>query len=279
VVIDGCINEVGAYQIALPFPFNSTTKEDVDQRAFKWCSTPMRDAVTKVKSNFSSATVIVLDYYRVVSPASSPVRKVNGTGSNGSSPSELDRVLKEELKLEQSAAGAPATRSLGAPRPQAWPENSAAFFMTSENCFKWAIAGRVPLSNAGSDQDPVCPVTTSMPVQTPDSVKNGDRVFLATVPDKDEYAYGAPKKHLWSLPIRYWFFGFHVARSDDMYKIRWPLCQNHYQDDKDRLVCSVNPIAHPNVQGAKAYACSIIHDPKLPCENASGILDQAWRRP
>jgi hypothetical protein len=87
------------------------------------------------------------------------------------------------------------------------------------------------------------------------------RVFLATVPDKPEFAYGAGKdKRLWSVPLV-------PRRYDQEYVPRHALCMSHYPFGK-RFICTVNPTAHPNVAGAKAFTDSI-----------DKILDVAWKRP
>jgi hypothetical protein len=283
VVLDGCINEVGATDIALPPIINHTSRQQIEQRVFENCSVPMRDALTKVRTSFPLATIIVVNYYQIVSPDSSVFRAV-ATGApagapqnKGSSKKELERLANEQLKIEKMKGIAPESQNTDTLVLQSWSENSTAFLQNSEGCFKWAItaAPSDTLTNAGTDEDPVCAAPISpIPTPSPDVIAKGSRVYLATVLNLPEFAYGAKDKRLWSLPIHFLFWTIH---GDDMYRIRRKLCKSHYEPGGTREVCEVNPIAHPNEDGAKAYACSIIFDSSLKCNpNQPGILDQAW---
>jgi hypothetical protein len=282
VVLDGCINEVGATDIALPPIFNHTSKEQIEERVFQYCSTPMKDTLQKVKTLFPQATVIVMNYFRIVSPESNIFRApINASGGapqkNGSSTKELERLAEEQLKIEKMKGAQGRSLAVEKADVQRWPDNSTAFLENTERCFRWAImaAPSDVLSNAGTAQDPACPAPSSpLPTPSPFAVSNGLRVYLATVLDRPEFSYGGKKKNLWSLPIQFLFWTIHA---DDMYRTRKGICKTHYGPGAERRVCEINPIAHPNEEGAKAYACSIVLNGKLKCDpNQAGILDLAW---
>jgi hypothetical protein len=144
---------------------------------------------------------------------------------------------------------------------QKWSENSRAFLESTDKCFKWAVsvADGKTQPKLASDNDP-CPVVPEAAAQR---ASLDVRVFLALVPDKPEYAYGTgPSTHLWSVPID-------EPRRDEQYDNRMTLCKTHYKGDPGgRLICTINPTAHPNVAGAQEFHKSI-----------KDILDIAWKAP
>ena len=84
VVINGCLNEVGPEEVALPPPLDLTSKEAIEQRAYQYCSTPMQEILAKVKAAFPWATIIVANYYQIVSNDSSILRlEANRTSPSG----------------------------------------------------------------------------------------------------------------------------------------------------------------------------------------------------
>jgi hypothetical protein len=174
--------------------------------------------------------------------------------------SQMTGLLSEQLKAEE-AAGKRVTSPETAADPkavfQAWGDNSRAFLDMSGHCFEWAVASVNGQTSAPNGADS-CPDVPSVPIAPATS---DARMYLAKVSDDPNFSYGAPKKHVWSVPL-----GPH-CRGDQLYKPRSILCETHYTeaDVGDRLICSINPTAHPNVKGAEAYR-----------ESITGILESAW---
>jgi hypothetical protein len=288
VVLDGCINEVNAMDIALPPIVNHTSKQQIAERVYQFCSTQMKETLIKVKTAFPKAVIILINYYQIVSYDSSIWRVASTTAPpadiprDGSSEKDLERLAKERLRIEKMKGNQPTSQEIDKSAIQSWPENATTFLTTSEACFRWAIAAAptdVP-ANAGTDAGPACsPPRNPLPTPSPDAVSRGSRVYLATLLNRPAYAYGGKMKHLWSLPIQILFWTIHA---DDMYRVRKGLCKSHYRGHDEagaQEECRINPIAHPNEDGAKAYSCSIVLDPALKCDpNQPGILDQAWAR-
>jgi hypothetical protein len=276
LILDGCINDVGALNISLPLPFNWTSKETVQRTAYAACGGPMSALLTSVKGHFPTATVVVLNYFQIVSEDSrflldQTLGVVNGAQARsvdhsplakGSSTKDVDALDKEQKKLlaERHVTATDLmqpedlTITPGAPAvaPQApfqkWRDNSIAFLTTSQGCFTWAIAGvnsgalaTLP-SDSGGDHLPSCPTATlTVAPATSDA-----RVYLATVDNEPGYAYGAKLTHLWKL-----------GEHDQMYDNRKALCEAIYTKPEDREECKINPVAHPRPEGASAYAATI----------------------
>lgn len=248
VLLDGCINEVGATDIALPiFPFlNDTSPAQIQERVYGDCGMPMKTALKHVMNDFPKATIVLLNYWLVVSQESKPVEAENTT--------EIDLARACQLRDPEE------TRTKG----QKWWSNSECFLGTSQKCFTWAIA----CAN-GTIQGPQCvlPDATNDPTDPqecppgPFPPPKSPRVFLAVVPDNPEYAYGASDTHLWRAPIHFLFWTWH---KDEMYNTRAELCDLFALPSDSG--CKVNVTAHPNPNGAKFYASSIM-----------GILESAWR--
>jgi hypothetical protein len=274
VLLDGCINDVSAEAIALPFPFSGATAEEITQRAYRECSDKMQTLLQSTKSDFPKATIIVSNYWRIISDRSSPIGLAVAKSPGGATSAErvmrLDfrNLINTQYKAEQGTGQRfLETEELSDPKAifQKWSVNSKAFLDTSQRCFEWAVSvvdGKAPMSNGYSATANDDPCSTGAPVK-PQLVTSELRVFLATVPDDPHFAYGAgPRKRLWSVPIG-------PFRHDQMFGRRSALCKTHYQKDwVGRLICRVNPTAHPNVPGAKAFHQSIV-----------GILDVAWKTP
>jgi hypothetical protein len=243
VLLDGCINEVGATNIAFPF----TPTPTIIEHTRTFCGIPMETLLRNVLAAFPHAIIVVYDYFPIVSDHSSPFG--------------LKRLARKQLTAQRmsqeslpGAAPAQLPRRLEQTQLEAWKDNSAAFHQWSRTCFQWAIvASQVPApahQDGGATQLSVC--DPSVPAGT----QNASRVFLASVSDDPQYAYGASNTRLWSLPIQFLWWTF---RADELYKPRGKLCKSHYPSDPGaQLICEINPIAHPNVTGAHAYYDSII---------------------
>ena len=263
IILDGCINEVGATKIALPIPLNWTTATHVHQWAYAACSQPMLDLLNQVKLSFPNATVVVVNYYQIVTGLST--LKLNqllpGAPRPKPSPNGTPKSAALELQAEQEKLlalnGQEKAKLFDEPIPQsaddvlyAWQNNSIQFLNTSENCFSWAVAAA-----DGSAIDSIkglssCPTD---PVDVPPSLARATQavhVYLARVPEDDAFGYGAPHTHEWRLPSKH--------HPDGMYATRVPLCDSHYHGDAGaNETCKINAMAHPNVDGAEAYHQSI----------------------
>jgi hypothetical protein len=271
VLLDGCINDVGATKIALPFPFNWTPKETIaDDTAA--CGPEMNALLGRVTTQFKYATIAVVNYYRVVSKDSTVLfaAQVNGAPpvqKKGSSPSQVDRLAQEQNKLlymsgkNQQLMNLPLSQTAQENGREAalqlWDTNSEAFLSTSQTCFNWSIGG-VDKESGGSDP-PKCaplypPPNHAVALSYVGLASADSRVFLATVPDDPEYAFGARHTHLWHLPVRFLFWTF----ADDMYSTRKKLCKQAFTDTAEQYKCSINAIAHPNVTGAQFYDRSLV---------------------
>jgi hypothetical protein len=270
LLLDGCINDVGASKIALPFPFNFTTKETIAKDAAT-CGPEMNALLENVVKQFNVATIVVINYYRIVSPDSTVFLKgrVGGpqpVAEKGSAPDKVDRLSQEQQKLIYMSGSRvedmSLTRGQVAPQNketsfQRWNTNAEAFLSTSETCFDWAIAG-VDGSAIGSwslECTPLFPPPNHPGAAPYLSIATADsRVFLATVPDNPKYAYGAPDTHLWHLPVKFLFW----TSADHMYGVRKKLCKKYFSDAFAQYKCTINPIAHPNVKGAQFYRDSLV---------------------
>jgi hypothetical protein len=254
ILIDGCINDVNANKVV--FPLSGLTPRDVRVLAHGKCSKNMLTLLQHAKNDFPLATLIVSNYWLIISEKSSPVGIALNKSPADFSPSDratYDQVgdlLEAELRAEKEG-GRQVTDVNALRDPKAtlrsWSDNSYAFLDTTETCFDWAVAvvdGKTPDSN-GNDS---CPKESSVAAQR---VTQAVRAFLAKVPTDPEYSYGAgPKKRVWSVP------GV-GHRKDEVYDERSSLCKTHYDNAFDDFICHVNPAAHPNVPGADAYTKSI----------------------
>jgi hypothetical protein len=271
VLLDGCINETGATKIALPFPLNWTPQSKIQQLAYEGCSEPMKELLEEVDNAFKKATVLVLNYYQIVTSDSKPLEESLQPGAaakslnSGTSPADAEELRKEQEKLlsmsrqRQDLLIVQQENALSA--LQSWQANSIVFLNTSEGCFKWAVAGvdgalPPPLPAKLSDailSGPTCPLATA---PAPQRASDSPRFFLVTVDNKPEFGYGAPQTHEWRLG------------SDDMYDARALLCMKHYSGNPfAEEECKINAVAHPNVVGAQAYTYQI-----------NAVLDKAWSR-
>lgn len=247
VLLDGCINEVGATDIALPiFPFlNNTSPAQIQERVYGDCGMPMKVALDHVTSLFPKATIILLNYWLVVSRDSKPI----GAESQAEIASARGCQLgdRDEIRTKQ----------------QKWWANSECFLGTSQKCFTWAIAcanGTIQGPQCvlpDATDDPTHPQDCPPPPQLVPTTPSGPvRVFLAKVPDDPEYSYGAGETHLWRVPIHFLFWTWD---KDEMYNTRAKLCEQFAL--KSDTGCKVNVTAHPNPKGASFYAFGSLNPP------------------
>lgn len=276
VLLDGCINEVGATQIALgSFPLNpdQTTPAEIRQAVFNYCAAPMKTVLSQVTSEFKRAQVVLLDYFQVVSTKSKPLPMRNGEIGPGQDAwterqqeqydSAIDNARKKANKLAANSGGRQINTSsdfLGA-----WSANSEEFLKDSTSCFKWAIDS----VNAGATDSKPRQAPDGDPVCLPFRESGGESkplysIVAAPFPENPAYSYGAPDRHLWLMDIPIPFpiplppplFSFFAIPTDERFTPRSWHCSWHFsRGDKD---CLVNPIAHPNVKGAQCYSESIL---------------------
>jgi lysophospholipase L1-like esterase len=270
VLLDGCINDVGALRIALPFPFNLVSKDDIQEDAYRACSVPMRDLLETVKTSFPKATIIVLNYYRIISTKSRLELNIVPGQPPPAAPTpdkDVDGLVKEQMKLTPSREQ-PLIRAQIVDNPktledarahaiQLWKTNSDVFLTTSQTCLQWAVAW--------ADGNKVENLATDAAKNSCTSAKipSKPRVQFALVPDQPEFAYGAKKTHVWKIPVHWWFISISL---DHMYWTRSRICKQVYTTlGSDREGCRVDPTAHPNVAGALAYA-----------ESINSLLNASW---
>jgi hypothetical protein len=269
VLLDGCINDVSAERVALPFPLSGADKEEIARRAHHWCSDSMLTLLRHAEAHFPQATLIVSNYWLIVSDKSSPVglaltkKRSAFTPAESASYRDLENLIKLQIEAERRV-GLHLTdvRSLVEPTEilQKWSDNSYAFLDTSQRCFEWAVASADGLTRDANDPNAAeCPAADHV---APQRVTDSVRAFLATVSRDPRYSYGTGKdSRLWSVPDPH--------NPDQLYSERGALCHSHYgaTHAMDGFICQENPTAHPNVSGADAYARSI-----------TDILATAWAR-
>jgi hypothetical protein len=269
VLLDGCINDVSPEKVALPFPLSGAGKEEIARRAHRWCSDSMLSALRQAEGYFPYATVIVSNYWLIVSNKSLPVGLALSKKRGDFTPAELagyrdvENLIKTQLEAEQKL-GAHLTDLGSLTNPggilQKWSDNSYAFLDTSERCFDWAVASVDGRTQAANDPKAAqCPAAEHV---KPQRVTDSVRAFLATVSRDPRYSYGTGREsRLWSVP--------EPADPDQLYSQRGALCSAHYgvTHPEQELICQENPTAHPNVSGADAFRDSI-----------TGILAIAWAK-
>jgi hypothetical protein len=267
ILLDGCINDVSALAIGLPFPLSGATPDEIKRRAHQQCSEPMRALLKNTQDDFPKTTIIVSNYWLLISDKSSPIGVIMANGTaKVISPDRMLNLEFQSLIEAQRKAERETGRNFVETDLQSdpatifrkWSDNSRAFLDASQDCFVWAISVVNGKSLATKTDNP-CP---HMLPAAPQLANKNLRVFLATVSDDPAYSYGAGRrKRLWSVPIG-------PFRHDQEYERRRRLCNTHYSIGGDRFICKINPTAHPNVAGAKAFANSI-----------NAILDVAWKKP
>jgi len=266
VLLDGCINDVGATDIAVPFPFNWTQPTAIAEGT-QACLEPMNDLLKKTLTHFSNATIIDINYYRVVSEASHPAPLMETRTRAALDLTEEQQKLWTASKKPVPAAPAPphgtAPISAQATAFYHWAYNSDAFLNTSQDCFNNAVGtvDGLPNPQGCSQHVPLpyrCPANPAVPQTTASS-----RIYLAVLEDKPEFSYGAAESRLWPVPI-----GSIPNSHDDFYDQRLKLCKRVYPwwfQGLQREKCMVDVTAHPNLQGAKDYEHAL-----------TAIIQAAW---
>jgi hypothetical protein len=291
LVMDGCINEVGATEIALPFPLNFTNPNEIVQGASD-CGSHWSDFLQNgVLNNFQKATAIVLNYYQVVSDLSKPLvvpAKAPGAAAgpdpdevaHGQAVEDLEERRLSLMKKSGMSTTQAKTRIARGSGPNTvgaravtsnqkivdWSTNSQAFLVTSQNC---AIAA-VNVANGIENATPCPKIATYDPTIRPNppppliQATQSSRAYLAApapYPWPPTYSYGAPEHHIWYLPIP-------EDREYEDYSEQEKRCKAEFNliSLTDYYGCIWDPMAHPNVLGAESYRQGLLN-----------VLTSAWK--
>jgi hypothetical protein len=280
LVMDGCINEVGATEIALPFPLNFTNPDEIVEST-SGCGTRWPEFLKEnVLTKFDKATVVVLNYYEVVSQASKPLveqagaraEQANADAGLSQAVGTLDDQRLTLLKKSGLTTKKAKTRIAPVAEPNAlqlhaetsdqkvidWSANSRAFLVTSQNCEVAAVNIANGLQNStpcpkAAHYDPnIEPIVPPVPMQA----TQGSRTILAApapYPWPANYSYGAIDTHLWYLPIP-------KSREYEDYGDQEKRCKAEFNllSEKDYLTCIWDPMGHPNVPGAESYRQGLV---------------------
>jgi hypothetical protein len=229
ILVEGCINDVGAESIVYPW----TNTEQLIKATDENCGPNMQHELEKISQLFPHAIVVVVGYYPLVSSRSS----IFGFSSTR-------RLAKHATKVHTGrhpeAAKQPRPSHSRRQEHDIMVDNSEQFYQHS----KTAINDAIKAVNKTAGQT---------------------RFFFANLPEVPTrkgtftvdplFAYGAPDKHEWMLPFRFLFFW--AFYKDAEYWHRQSLCKKYVHSAVERLVCDSNPAFHPNLPGAKTYAKSI----------------------
>ena len=273
VLMDGCINEVGATNIALPptFGLNKRTTAEIRADVLEYCAAPMRNVLEELLDEFPRAKIVLLNYFLVVSQKSEPKPEVSRQTDKREKKqqNELERAVKKEASLDGTAREHSMTKAEIVNRVQAWRDNSVEFLNDTTSCFEWAIASA---STGGKDPatpepDTTKPACKGFQLGTASQPSTG-RILLAQVSSNPNFSYGAPESHLWLLPIPL-FLGIAI-NPDEMFRPRNCECDRTHFLARGDSGCKVNPIAHPKPAGAQCYAKSVLNSLGMPWKPPAG---------
>lgn len=255
VLVDGCINDVGAEDIAIPWPFNWTSVEQIRDRVFANCSRPVDASLEFILHVLPNATIILNSYFLIVSDKSMPMRRTGMQPPTEFTPKrEQQRLTKTQERLFHESGqevALQAARSRGLP---SWGQRSAEFYDDTKHCFEWAVAranGQNPPDLPPADGDHHCPNVTL----TPQKATAVAHTYLALVPDVAENAYGTTRTHLWKLPVPFLWW---TLRKDEMFNKRASICKAVYSSENDRFACRINATAHPNFLGSEDFKEAVL---------------------
>ncbi|WP_263377532.1 SGNH/GDSL hydrolase family protein [Granulicella paludicola] len=265
VLVDGCINDVNGEQVALPFPLNWTSREEIERRVYTLCSGPVAQLLANAKARYPYATVVLLPYFRIISTASH-FPAVMDPGQVLTEQKAIDALNRERAKFAEDGKADGVSPLLAQPKSLGdWGELSDVFLRQTNRCFEWAAAGAngrlvPPLDPVAPGVEQSCPEVTPVPAGRATATS---RVYLAAgIPDLPQNAYGTRGTHLWKLPTS--FLWFH-RNEDEMYMERDRLyCKPLWPKDwKGREMCRIDATAHPNVKGEADYADGILAQMKV----------------
>jgi hypothetical protein len=270
VLIDGCINNVGAENIAMPFPSRNPKKLNSEAMTGKNAGTncvKLYDLAEQAKKDFPHATIVLTNYYRIVTEDSSLIEGFNLF--------KVGRVLSVLAKGVNGSLHVVDIPPLFGHRK--WQVNSEEFYQSSNRCFGWAVMqsnGWPTVGLTATDENP-CPNVDLADVKKLQSIRaqQAARVFLAMTPDDPKFGFGIPgTTHLWGLPQEHTFLGMGKGHRDEVYERRKQVCQAYYPKYFEQMECRVSPLAHPRPIGATAYATAIAGGPGT----KDSVMDLAW---
>lgn len=230
ILVDGCINEVGAESIPLPW----TQKDELRKRINAACGEMMKIELTHLAQRYPRAIVIVVGYYPLVSRQSI-------TGWFRGTERLKKHVKKTYMARHQGVPLPTSPRRTREGERDNMADNSEFFYQHSKKKLNEAV-DFVNANVTHSGQMIFAPLPE---VTLPDGTKTVD-------PD---FAFGAPKHRLWWVPIPLvWHWAFFA---DEKYGIRHDECHK-VRNLEEKLICPVNVAFHPNQEGAKMYSDSIL---------------------
>jgi hypothetical protein len=230
ILMEGCINEVGAETIPLPW----TKPEELKKSTEDACGRVMTIELTHLAQVYPRAMVVVVGYFPLVS-YQSITGWFRGT-------QRLQKHAKKVYAARHPQRAMPQTprRSNDADR-DIMADNSELFYQMSKQKISDAVKD-VDANVLHSKQMIFAPLPE---VTLPDGTRTVN-------PD---FAFGAPKHRLWWVPIPiFWHWAFFA---DEKYGIRHDECNEYVKDLEEKLICPVNVAFHPNAAGGKMYADSI----------------------
>jgi hypothetical protein len=231
ILMDGCINEVGAESIPLPW----TDPNDLKQRTESACGALMRVELTHLAQMYPQSMTVVVGYYPLVSD-----RSITGWFRGTE---KLKRHAKKVYAARHPSQTQPSDPKLSKKeRQKKMKDNSEIFYKTSKHEISAAV-DYVDNNVLHTKQMIFAPLPE---VTLPDGTRTVD-------PD---FAFGAPEHQLWWIPIPIlWHWAFFA---DEKYGIRHDECNKYVTKLEEKLICPINNAFHPNVPGAKMYADSIV---------------------
>ncbi len=224
VLLDGCINDVGAFEIVNPrrnegWVRNSTTEH---------CGDPVKAMLTQVATLYPNALIVITGYFPIISEKSDIADLLDFFRQFF--PQDRTLMRLQTSRVRAVAAEAIQTRSVSA-------GNAKLFYDLSNQLISGAVAA----------------------ANTTLSTK---RIAFVDVRFGPNNSFGAPEAWLWPIPTV--FSGF-----DEEYFQRQAPCLQAYSGDFAGFeTCRIDSTAHPNITGARAYACSI-----------ERVLTQSWQLP
>lgn len=230
ILLEGCINEVGAESIPLPW----TNAIDLKKRTQAACGGAMKTELTHLSRVYPRATVVVVGYFPLVSD-----RSITGWFHG-------TRRLKKHAKKVYSVQHPgkpepPAPKRSKKEERNVMADNSELFYQTSKQEILNAV-DNVDINIVHARQIIFAPLPEVM-------LASGTRTV------DPNFAFGAPGHRLWWVPIPIlWHWAFF---RDEKYGFRYGECRKYVTKLEEKLICPVNPAFHPNRLGAKMYADSI----------------------
>lgn len=217
VMLSGCITDVLVMDIVSPFYKMKKLRE----RIRKFCGDSMQGLLGHVATTFPRAKVVVIGY----APIASPKSDIETTARY------FFKIVRFPPKLQFLATN-PVMRQFLKPFRNKFAERSDIWLAESNREIRAAIS------------------KTNSHFPEP-------RIFYVESPIKPESSYGTPKPMVWEV-------GPNHEPNDETYVERKAGCANVFKEMKYKYygrlsnrMCQLSSIAHPNVEGSRAFAESI----------------------